>query len=317
MALMRRLTLAAVAVTALLPSPAQAAHAAVETLGSGKDVSRIVGLRYAAEPGEANALRVTQSGSTLMLQDARAVVRAGGGCTAQSPHEVRCELPSSVGGGTPTDPWVFAELGDGDDFALTASGADILRGGDGNDFLDGGPGNDTLEGGSGSDVLRSTDGFDRVYGGEGYDQVLLDPTRPLGDPDALVSAWPRAATAFCEGGTVTGARLADRIGRCDRVSLGLGDVAARPRFSASAARFTLRCPAPQRGRCTGRIEVGGRRRGEARFDFPNGTLKTVTVPLRRGRRTTNRYGFVISGNGRLGKQRLPMRASWSIDITSR
>jgi hypothetical protein len=143
---------------------------------------------YSAEPGETNHLTVSDSGSTLVLEDTGATIAPGDGCTSQTPSRVSCALPGSA-------PAAFsAYLGDGDDdtkvqvhpggrFDLPDSGGStsIVYGEDGDDTMYGSPveeqfiggdGDDTATGGGAADVLVAGPGDDSLAGGAGDDLLM-------------------------------------------------------------------------------------------------------------------------------------------------
>jgi Ca2+-binding RTX toxin-like protein len=123
---------------------------------------------FVAGDGEANDLVVTRTTTGLEIVDRGAPVTPGAGCTAVSPAEVFCPLPSA-------SPGLDFRLGDMDDRASydhletwayihTSGPTHTFAGGDGNDTLDG-DGVALLQGGPGSDVLSSG----RLDGGPGAD----------------------------------------------------------------------------------------------------------------------------------------------------
>lgn len=150
-------------------------------------------ITYAAEPGERNEVAITSDGSGIYdIKDAGAVITAGAGCTAVSPHEVTCDARA----------YAFVRLvvfaGDRNDsvdareVVSTAvhraastlwgrEGKDLLLGSAGCDFLDGGPDNDVLRGRSSGpwrmcgNILRGRSGDDVLVGGPSRDDLNGGP----------------------------------------------------------------------------------------------------------------------------------------------
>ena len=140
----------------------------------GEDLDHI---EYRAEPGEANAVTITQTAdasasSRYEITDAGATISAGDGCTAVSAHEVECVADTRAR--------LSVRLGDSDDsfssLLLPARCVGCLSlalgGGGGNDTLAGGPTVDVLHGGAGDDALRGGGAADRLWGGRGDDRLL-------------------------------------------------------------------------------------------------------------------------------------------------
>jgi len=311
---MRLLLTSSIAVIVTLSSvaAATAATAAVEASARGG-----LYVNYLAGEGERNELRATAEGTTLQLSD-RVPITPGRSCVSVTATSVRCVglfPPSSV----PAEPLgVYAELRDGDDSVVGSSNDDILQGGEGDDNLDGAEGFDVLDGGTGDDLLRNRQSRDSLQGGGGDgDRFLLDPRLPLGDPNRF-AASPAGPEVACGGdGTVEHPR-GQVLLYCPHVRLGPGStIAAKPRFTSTGAEFKVQCPSVPGagpGRCTGRITVGSRRRGEQRFSIRSGRTTTVTVPLRAGRSQLGRYGFVVSANARYANRTVSLRGAWTIRL---
>jgi hypothetical protein len=136
-------------------------------------------INYAADPGESNRLRVSESGGTVVFADRGAPVALVGepaGCVQHSSSEVACAPPSAFE--------IGVKLGDGDDKAeiVTAlqqpalvdggPGGDVLVGGPARDGLSGGPGDDRLFGDGGGDQLGGDEGRDMLRGGDGDDDLV-------------------------------------------------------------------------------------------------------------------------------------------------
>jgi Ca2+-binding RTX toxin-like protein len=130
-----------------------------------------------AGAGVANDIRITLSGNTVNVQDLRATLTAGTGCSPQLNGSVSCQV-SLVSGG------VVVNAGDlGDNITKNANIRGDLRGGTGDDIisagptsssniLNGGAGRDTLNGGSGSDFFLGGAGPDTFTGGGGLSDVV-------------------------------------------------------------------------------------------------------------------------------------------------
>src|SRR5260221_3563565 len=173
---MRRAWLSLVPVGALRAA-APAAHAAGATTADGN-------LRYVAGPGEVNNVSFSRvSGDTFKAIELGATIKAGKGCTQDSPNQVTC----TTAPGRP----IIASLGDQNDRAFSRTsrtvqlfgeaGNDRLAGAGGRDLIDGGEGADTLTGGSGRDTLRGGPGNDQLYGGASGDNLRGDAGTDLLD----------------------------------------------------------------------------------------------------------------------------------------
>ena len=163
-----------------------AGHAATVTYTWG-DVAQ-QSLRFDAEPGERNALRVSAvappvewAARKVRLSDSGApVMTSSPGCVSEDVHTVVCDVALPL----------TATLGDGDDtFASTVGRPATVDGGPGNDVLTGDPAPLTAEqvrlhgegaggseyslfsGGPGDDVLIGGADFDKLWGGLGNDRL--------------------------------------------------------------------------------------------------------------------------------------------------
>lgn len=177
----------AIAVGIGVPGPAQASEVRVEAVTSATTDGQYV--VFTAARGERNRVAVRYSGRGSVRVRVRdgAGVRAGEGCTAQSPTVAVCRVRRTEFG----DQW---ELGDRDDrlaleghprgpegpSILDGSGNDVVRGSRGRDTFYDGPGRDRHAGRGGNDTLFSGSGADDLSGGSGRDTVSYDP--PLGTP---------------------------------------------------------------------------------------------------------------------------------------
>jgi hypothetical protein len=148
---------------------------------SGVDDERYAVVTYTGDPGEANDVTATQSGTAMRFVDPGATVRPGRGCEAVSEHELSC----GKGPREYFDPTI--RTGDGDDVVRVdginywhlhaGAGDDAVTILDGAGWLDGGPGDDALTGGAAGDELRGGKGTDRLSGGEGEDYLTGDDAR--------------------------------------------------------------------------------------------------------------------------------------------
>jgi Ca2+-binding RTX toxin-like protein len=128
------------------------------------------------------------SSDFITIQDSRAGVAAGGGCTLHPADPDRLQCPKPVSGDVLK---VIVHLGDGDDILqVTASAPIEAYGGLGEDNLRGGPDDDILNGGcqvacaaDGNDILEGAGGDDVLNGDAG----LLDVTRYIGSTDRDVT----------------------------------------------------------------------------------------------------------------------------------
>jgi hypothetical protein len=131
------------------------ANAAVATMSKSAGV-----LKFTSDPGLANSVIISQSGTMLVITDSGAAINANliaTGCQPQSPHTVHCPLA----GITRFEAW----LNDlGDNFWSLVSLPTHVYGEAGDDNVITGPGDDRLYGGTGSDILRGSEGADNLYG---------------------------------------------------------------------------------------------------------------------------------------------------------
>lgn len=161
-------TVAAVASTAVMASPAQAATSGL---------ARVIGnnrVEFRALLGVSNSVVVTISGRTVTIDD-RVALSAGAGCKRVDSTKVRCTTSAAT---ARIDVWT----GDYNDYVRNDTGVFMLAGGSGgNDTLIGGSGRDQLQGGAGNDKLNGRNGrgelwgdvgSDYIWGGTGYDYVV-------------------------------------------------------------------------------------------------------------------------------------------------
>ncbi|MDW8808707.1 calcium-binding protein [Streptomyces scabiei] len=120
-----------------------------------------------AAAGRANNIRISLSGSTVVIQDTSDTLTAGVGCSVQGNGTVAC--PVNLGSDT-----VVVNAGDGNDI-ITKTGniRGDMRGESGNDVINGGPspGSNILNGGAGNDTLNGGVTFDLLIGGTGADRL--------------------------------------------------------------------------------------------------------------------------------------------------
>lgn len=120
-----------------------------------------------AAAGRANNIKVSVSGSNVVIQDTSDTLTAGVGCTLQVSGSVSC--PVNLNNDT-----VVVNAGDGNDI-ITKTGniRGDLKGESGNDVINGGPspGSNILNGGTGNDTLNGGVTFDMLIGGTGADRL--------------------------------------------------------------------------------------------------------------------------------------------------
>ncbi|MBM7786823.1 calcium-binding protein [Tenggerimyces flavus] len=169
--------LVAGALALTLSAPATAATPGRVTVQSGT-------LRFDAGAGAGNNVRVTRSGSRVLVTDAATPLTAGSPCVRISANTASCPATAVIG--------LFVELGDGNDRVqvsasfpnvsgamgvVSGPGAKIgsrnenLRGSRGNDVIIGGPGKSEIWGGEGADQLFGGGGDDALIGEGGNDQL--------------------------------------------------------------------------------------------------------------------------------------------------
>ena len=174
-------TAVAVASTALIGMPAQAASAgAAKVVGSAT-------VQFNALMGKSNSLTITISGRTVTLND-KVAIKAGKGCKAVKGDKtkVKCttkkkttKLSVALGDkndsvNNKTSVYLLADGGSGNDTLTGGSAKDQLQGGTGNDKLYGKGGADSLFGGSGNDHIVGSTGNDKVDAGSGTDKAYGD-----------------------------------------------------------------------------------------------------------------------------------------------
>jgi Ca2+-binding RTX toxin-like protein len=177
-----RVVLAAFLALAAFPSTGLGATAFVEDGGSRW-------LYYFAAPGELNQVEKAQSGATVTIHDAGAVIVAGAGCTQVDDHEVSCaaiDLTRIVlgnggdtaavlqgeatvdGAGGNDEIWACSSCGSG---IRGGAGDDVIAGSDRFSWLLGNGGNDTITSGNRGDIIKGGDGNDIILGRGGWDRI--------------------------------------------------------------------------------------------------------------------------------------------------
>jgi hypothetical protein len=216
-----------------LPALAQAGTVSGRLASSGQRLE----VRYVAEPGRRDQVRVLPHPTGVRVVDARGIV-AGPFCFAVNEHDARCGPPAAEGIAVTARTGDRADsgftrigsllLGAGDDGGIAygagvfgGSGDDELRGfGDGT-LVAGGPGDDELwgifgdqamEGGPGEDLLVGGVGDDDLSGGPGRDQIAAGfGADRITDRD-VVGCGAGRDRAFVSRG--------DRVAGCEVVSYG-------------------------------------------------------------------------------------------------
>lgn len=172
--------------------------------GASVSVGVIGGLVYTAAPGELNDVELSETGATVTISDAGAVITAGPGCDQVTDHEATCsginhdeihlgdlrDKASLVEQGS-----VFFTLnGEGgkDHLTLCALCHGLLVGGSGADTLQGGDVGAGLWGGDGPDSLTGGAYYDGIRGGRGKDTIDAG-----GQDDGIV---PGGGDDFVDGG---------------------------------------------------------------------------------------------------------------------
>lgn len=186
--MLQRACIAAVALAALLTSPASAATVSLSPVdyctdvwGSCRYMNTSPGwvLIYAGEAGEPNRVTMARSGEVIVVTDLGAPLRAGAACAATSPDTARCDL-----GGRPLAGYRIDGGDDADSVAVFGSLAPVHAIAQPR-ILAGGPGDDVLIDGADASLLVGGPGSDRLVGGEGDDRFFAaDRSAPGYDPSA-------------------------------------------------------------------------------------------------------------------------------------
>jgi Ca2+-binding RTX toxin-like protein len=178
---------------ATLPTPAGAARV---TSAAGT-------IKYEAEAGEANTLRISSDGSNYVFVDSGAPVLLGfgacqgNGCPVVGVAEIRIALADgsdqltiddSVSALAPAPglPRIVAEGGASADLLTGGAGPEVLSGGAGDDRVRGGGGNDHLDYPAIDPRADQTLGSDTLDGGPGDDELNGGPTREQQESDTLI-----------------------------------------------------------------------------------------------------------------------------------
>ena len=159
------------------------------------------------------------------------------------------------------------------------------NGGNGNDSLIGTPVNDHLTGGYGSDTLLGGGGDDVLFAKAAETVAIPDTRLDCGDGtgDIAIIDLTDPEPTGCE----TVARSA--IGERPHLRI------RKPDLRRSGVRVTLRCPAPVKHPCRGRLRLafGKRTLGAAaakRYRVPAGSTRRVRIPLSSGQTRSARRG---------------------------
>lgn len=176
------------------PTPRNNAAATTTTAGSAAVTAGV--LDFDAAAGVANRLRISRSGSDVVINDVAAPITAGAGCTQSVVNEIRCTLPV---GST-----IDLSTGDQVDTLTAPNGFDLtVDAGAGNDRITSRNGDDTLVGGDGKDRLTSGLGADTLRGLAGNDTVVSGtaPASPTdGSADQLFCGSGPSDHAFADTG---------------------------------------------------------------------------------------------------------------------
>ena len=175
-----RIVCVALCALALVPAGARGAIAGQSVGGEGPGP-----LVYAADPGEANRLTISLRDSRIVFTDTGATIRAGHGCTAETPNRVSCE------------PEFFTDvrLEDGDDEA--SSTGDVSEGARTSIALHGAQGNDTLQGSADVSTLDGGAGRDVLAGGPGTTDIQAADILWFAEFDALPALAPARDEVSC------------------------------------------------------------------------------------------------------------------------
>ena len=136
--------------------------------------------------GSSLALRLTDTGETLLLADALSDQGDGAGVIDEVRFDdgtvwTSSQMRASLLEGTASHDQIFGfasddtiHAGAGSDYVAAGAGNDHVIGGGGNDFLLGEGGNDVLEGGDDIDKLSGGEGDDTLLGGAGDDTYFME-----------------------------------------------------------------------------------------------------------------------------------------------
>ena len=277
----------------VLAAPARAASVTVTSRCDKVDCIHTA--RYAAAPGERNALTIAEGPGTVTFHDDGAVVEARAGCVAVDAHTARCEPPPSQ---EPEPLTGSARLGDRDDVARAAwavidggpgerdvvrgirsvvgsRGDDVLIGSEARNRLEGGPGADVLRGGGGDDQLLTT-GYRARFGRALGEVVQGGPGRDEIDVSAEGPGASRGVDCGPGRDRVSEVLPADRIApSCERVAI--GETIQELRLRAVLPR--LRAPFASERRCFCRGRGYAVRRGSRTIATARGREGRVVLRL--------------------------------------
>jgi Ca2+-binding RTX toxin-like protein len=180
----------AVAALAAICAPGAARAAEVSTF-AGTDIN------YKAYPGEDNDLKITDTGSAVVFEEASISISAAPPCAPVTPTKVACSLPGvnqitvNVANGV-------NKVVSSAPYKTTINGTDgtsnEFKGGPVQNLLLGGYNHDVLTGGAGPDEIQGDDGSDEITGLGGADQLAGGVAN-----DTFFSAFPDGADSI-DGG---------------------------------------------------------------------------------------------------------------------
>jgi hypothetical protein len=221
--------LLAIGLWLLIAAPAAAAVVTASS-GTGYKGDSLANFGFAAEPGEANRLRIAITDTQISVVDDAAPIVARGACRSEGDHAAVCSLhedPSlsrlhNVALGDGDDrvevsstgrAYTTVDLGPGDDAFSGQAGR--VEGGDGADALT----TDayaTLSGGLGADRLQGSADPDTLYGGPGADVIAAGAGADVvgaadGEPDVLDGGPGRDRLSYAGASSPVSADLADAV----------------------------------------------------------------------------------------------------------
>jgi hemolysin type calcium-binding protein len=189
---------------------------------------------YRAEPGEANAVYVSEYTDRFVISEDGAKIDAGTGCT-----ELRAEDPYSPGGtsaacsrlGVTVVEIHSGDRNDGVNLSGLSTQTHVVAGA-GVDNVTGGPANDRIEGGEDADRLVGGDGIDFLDGGPGDDTIysfdpVADRVACRNGQDNVTADTTDSVSAGCNDVAVAAARP-------------LGGIVCRPRVRRQRGYLIVR-----------------------------------------------------------------------------
>ena len=175
---------------------------------------------FRADPGERNAVTVSSDGSSVLITDAGAPVRAAGACIALGGHSASC--PAGFFGPSGGGDRLVVRLGDLADSATASANAE-LHGQAGDDDL-AALASSTLYGGRGADTLTGSEEPDAFVGGAGSDTI--DGNGPAGGTYGDVVSYAgrvRPVRVDLHGGSGGGPGESDVLREVEHAVGGRGD----------------------------------------------------------------------------------------------